>query len=76
MDKDKAKEVFHGLFNKINNICVAISAAKDTIKHPDAGQTCSEALSADLLNALHKIEENIRALNVSLEEVYKTIKHE
>lgn len=78
MEKHKLKEVFHSLFNKINNIFTAVGSNK-MILEEDLNKLSSEELKqriSDLADALRMIEKNILILNKSLQEVYESLKRE
>jgi len=76
MEKDKLKKHFHFLLNKINNICIAASSNKRIIQESNPDALSTEELKATvdrLVEVLSRIEENARALNDSLQELYKSL---
>lgn len=76
MDKEELKKVFHILFNKINNICIAAASNKELFSKEDLGKISTEELKQRADNipvVLNKIEENARLLNTELEGLYESL---
>jgi hypothetical protein len=76
MDKEEFKKIFHLLFNKINNICLAAGANKELLKQEELDKISSEELRQRvslLAGALSKIEDNARSLNKALEGLYELL---
>jgi hypothetical protein len=76
MDKEELKKIFHLLFNKINNICIAAASNKELFKKESLGKISTEELKqrADIVpGVLNKIEENARLLNTELEGLYESL---
>lgn len=73
MDKEKIKQIFHPLFNKISNICIAAGSNRELLKEAELKEISSEELNSrvsHLVEVLAKIEENANSLNKALEELY------
>jgi hypothetical protein len=78
MELDKIREVFHALFNKINNIFTAVGANK-MIFDENLDRLSPQELKArikDMCEALKVIEKNILILNDGVQEVYEGLKRE
>lgn len=78
MEIKRTREIFHSLFNKINNIFTAVGANK-IILEEDISKLSAEELKSrliDLIDAMKMIDRNILVLNDSLKEVYDDIKKE
>lgn len=76
MKKDEIKEVFHSLFNKINNICIIAASNVKDFQQKNLDKASREELQADvsqLVDAFAKTEENARKLNSALEELYRVL---
>ena len=76
MDKEELKKVFHLLFNKINNICLATGANSELVKQEELDKLSGEELKQRALLfavVLSKIEENARSLNKELEGFYEVL---
>jgi len=78
MEIVKLREVFHSLFNKINNIFTAVGANK-MIADENIDELSPDELKSritDLNEALRMIEKNILILNDGLKSVYEELKKE
>jgi peptidoglycan hydrolase CwlO-like protein len=74
---ETSKQLFHSLFNKINNICVAAGANKKILQEENLEKLSLEELKArikELIGVLGRIDENARSLDKSLKELYKSVK--
>ncbi len=78
MEIVKLREVFHSLFNKINNIFTAVGANK-MFADENLDKFSPDELKlriTDLNEALRMIEKNILILNDGLKSVYEELKKE
>ena len=78
MDIKETRDVFHALFNKVNNIFTAVGANKMFLEE-DVTKLSPEELKVritDLGDALKMIEKNILIINDELRKVYDDIKKE
>jgi len=76
MDKDKLKKIFHSLFNKINNICIAAGSGKKILEEEGLNKLSDEEVKASishLVKALRRIEENARNMDKNLQEFYESL---
>ena len=78
MDIKQTRDIFHALFNKVNNIFTAVGANKMFLEE-DVTKLSPEELKiriTDLGDALKMIEKNILIINDGLRKVYDDIKKE
>jgi len=76
MNKEKLKQIFHPLFNKISNICIAASSNRALLKEEELEKISSAELKerlSHLTQVLTRIEDNANALNKTLEEFYESL---
>ncbi len=79
MKEEEIKEIFHALFNKINNICVAAAVNKKILEEEKLDEIHIENLKESFKNLIHvlsRIEDNARNLDKALQAFYETIKQE
>ncbi|MFH1201706.1 MAG: hypothetical protein V1674_02290 [Candidatus Omnitrophota bacterium] len=79
MDKERLREIFHPLFNKISNISIAAGSNIELLRQESKKTATSEELSkkiAHLTEVLAKIEENASALNEALSNIYDMLSRE
>jgi hypothetical protein len=78
MNKDQLKEIFHLLFNKINNIFTAVGSNKIILEEKLDKLSVEELKERirDLLEALIMIEKNALVLNSKLQDFYETLTKE
>lgn len=76
MNRDKLKSLFHSLFNKINNICVAAGSNKKILQEEDLDKLSPLELKKRILmliEVLDRIEENARSMDKTLREPYDSL---
>lgn len=76
MDKEELKKVFHLLFNKINNICIATASNKELLKQEDIVKISHEELrrrASFVFEVFSKVEGNARFLEKELEGLYESL---
>jgi len=74
MSETKIREIFHSVFNKLNNICV-VSGLNKKILEEDLNKLSLEELKKripQLIDALNRIEDNARSLDKILKEFYES----
>ncbi len=74
--EDNLKEIFHALFNKINNICLAAGSNKKILEEDINKLSDAEAKEriSYLIQVFGRIEDNIRSLDENLRQLYESLK--
>ena len=74
MSETKIREIFHSVFNKLNNICIISGLNKKTLEE-DLDKLSAKELKKripQLIDALNRIDDNTRSLDKILKEFYKS----
>ena len=75
MNETKIREIFHSIFNKLNNVCI-ISGLNKKILEEDLDKFSAKELKKripQLIDALNRIEDNAKSLDKILKEFYESL---
>ncbi|MDP2939890.1 MAG: hypothetical protein Q8O13_07420 [Candidatus Omnitrophota bacterium] len=77
--EDKLKDIFHSLFNKINNINVAAGLNKKILQEENLDSLLKEGLIeriSQIVQVFERIEDNARSLDENLKLLFKSFKED